>query len=70
MSEVSTAIVTGGSGGIGAAIVKAMLERGYRVVSLALEKPDWSHKHLESHAVDLFDVKATEAATAEIGLTL
>ena len=66
MSEVQTAIVTGGSGGIGAAIAKGMLERGYRVVSLALDKPDWSHPRLEGRAVDLFDAKATEAVAAEI----
>jgi NAD(P)-dependent dehydrogenase (short-subunit alcohol dehydrogenase family) len=66
VSEVQTAIVTGGSGGIGAAVAKGMLERGYRVVSLALDKPDWSHPRLEGRAVDLFDAKATEAVAAEI----
>jgi 3-oxoacyl-[acyl-carrier protein] reductase len=43
-----------------------MLERGYQVISLALEKPDWSHPRLSSREVDLFDAKATEAAAAEI----
>jgi 3-oxoacyl-[acyl-carrier protein] reductase len=62
----ATAIVTGASGGIGAAIARAMLGRGYRVMSLALEKPDWSHPHLESRAVDLFDAKATAAVAEEI----
>ncbi len=62
----STAIVTGASGGIGAAIARAMLERGYRVVSLALEKPDWSHPRLESRAVDLFDAEATTEVANEI----
>jgi 3-oxoacyl-[acyl-carrier protein] reductase len=66
VSEAQTAIVTGGSGGIGAAVAKGMLERGYRVVSLALDKPDWSHPRLEGRAVDLFDAKATEAVAAEI----
>lgn len=62
----ATAIVTGASGGIGAAIAKAMLDRGYRVVSLALDKPDWSHPHLESRAVDLLDAKATAAIAEDV----
>jgi 3-oxoacyl-[acyl-carrier protein] reductase len=62
----ATAIVTGASGGIGVAIAKAMLERGYRVVSLALDKPGWSHPHLESRAVDLLDAKATTEVAQEI----
>jgi 3-oxoacyl-[acyl-carrier protein] reductase len=66
VSDLDSAIVTGGSRGIGAAIAKAMLESGYQVISLALEKPDWSHPWLSSREVDLFDAKATEAAAAEI----
>ena len=66
MSAEQTAIVTGASGGIGAAIARAMLERGYRVISLALDKPDWSHPRLESRTVDLFDAAATEAVAGEI----
>ncbi|SEP15135.1 NAD(P)-dependent dehydrogenase, short-chain alcohol dehydrogenase family [Rhodospirillales bacterium URHD0017] len=65
MSE-ATAIVTGASGGIGAAIAKAMLDRGHRVVSLALDKPDWSHPCLEARTVDLLDAKATAEVAAEI----
>lgn len=66
MNGDNTAIVTGASGGIGAAIAKAMLERGYRVISLALHKPDWSHPRLDFREIDLFDAKATAAAAAEI----
>jgi 3-oxoacyl-[acyl-carrier protein] reductase len=66
MSQDFCAIVTGASGGIGTAIAKAMLERGYEVISLALEKPDWSHPRLVSRVVDLFDARATEAVAAEI----
>ena len=66
MNDDNTAIVTGASGGIGAAIAKAMLDRGYRVISLALDKPDWSHPRLDFREIDLFDAKATAAAAAEI----
>jgi NAD(P)-dependent dehydrogenase (short-subunit alcohol dehydrogenase family) len=66
VSRGHTAIVTGASGGIGAAIAKAMLDRGDRVISLALDEPDWSHPRLESRVIDLFDAKATEAVAAEI----
>jgi NAD(P)-dependent dehydrogenase (short-subunit alcohol dehydrogenase family) len=66
VNDEHTAIVTGASGGIGAAIARALLERGHRVISLALDKPDWSHPRLEAHAIDLFDAQATEAMAAEI----
>jgi 3-oxoacyl-[acyl-carrier protein] reductase len=66
VNDDHTAIVTGASGGIGAAIARALLERGHRVISLALDKPDWSHPSLESYAIDLFDAQATEALAAEI----
>jgi NAD(P)-dependent dehydrogenase (short-subunit alcohol dehydrogenase family) len=61
-----TAIVTGASGGIGAAIAHALLARDYRVISLALEKPEWSHPKLESRVVDLLDAEATGAVAGEI----
>jgi 3-oxoacyl-[acyl-carrier protein] reductase len=66
VTDDNTAIVTGASGGIGAAIAKAMLERGYRVISLALDEPDWTHPRLDFREIDLFDAKATAAAAAEI----
>jgi NAD(P)-dependent dehydrogenase (short-subunit alcohol dehydrogenase family) len=66
VNDDHTAIVTGASGGIGAAIARALLERGHRVISLALDKPDWSHPRLESYAIDLFNAQATEALAAEI----
>ncbi len=60
------AIVTGGSGGIGSAICRAMIDAGYEVVSLALDAPDWSHGRLHPLCVDLLDAAATRAAAAEI----
>jgi 3-oxoacyl-[acyl-carrier protein] reductase len=68
MSESDVAIVTGASGGIGIgrAIAEAMLEAGRHVVSLDRRKPDWSHKRLETIAVDLFDPKATADAAKDV----
>jgi NAD(P)-dependent dehydrogenase (short-subunit alcohol dehydrogenase family) len=65
MSEPNTAIVTGGSTGIGAAIVQAMLERGYAVVSLARRRPTISDARLDAIEVDLYDADATRQAAAE-----
>jgi len=63
---VPTAIVTGGSSGIGAAIARAMLADGYKVVSLALDTPDWTHPGLDAIAVDLADPVAIVKIAAEI----
>jgi 3-oxoacyl-[acyl-carrier protein] reductase len=69
VSETNTAIVTGGDAGIGAAIVKAMLEREYNVVSMSRQTPDWSHARLSAIEVDLFDAEATRQAAAKIVAT-
>jgi 3-oxoacyl-[acyl-carrier protein] reductase len=61
-----TAIVTGGSAGIGAAIAQAMLAAGHRVVNLDIAAPDWSHPQLVDWRVDLLDADATRAAAHEI----
>jgi NAD(P)-dependent dehydrogenase (short-subunit alcohol dehydrogenase family) len=66
MSEPPAAIVTGASAGIGAAIARRLLDAGHRVVSLALDRPDWSHNGLESVVVDLTDAQATAEAVAGI----
>jgi len=59
-----TAIVTGGSAGIGLAIVQELLKRGEEVVSLDLKpSPEKKARHL---AVDLADPAATAWAAAEI----
>jgi 3-oxoacyl-[acyl-carrier protein] reductase len=66
VSEREIAIVTGGGAGIGAAIVKQMLDRGYEVVSLAQEKPALSHPRLSAIDIDLLDAEATAEAAREI----
>jgi len=61
---VSTAVVTGGSAGIGLAIVRELLIQKYQVISLDLKpNPEKGVKHL---AVDLTDPAATAWAAAEI----
>lgn len=61
-----TALITGGSKGIGADLGQRLLERGYRVISLARHIPDWSHDDLEHVAVDLLDATAVAEAAADI----
>jgi NAD(P)-dependent dehydrogenase (short-subunit alcohol dehydrogenase family) len=62
----NVAIVTGGSGGIGAEICRQMLDAGYEVVSLALGRPEQKHARLHAIEVDLVDAKATQQAAAEV----
>lgn len=61
-----TAIVTGGSAGIGAAICDAFLENGYRVISLARRLPQRQHSDLIGYEVDLADVAATRQVAETI----
>jgi 3-oxoacyl-[acyl-carrier protein] reductase len=66
VSAGNVAIVTGGSTGIGADICRQMLEAGYEVISLALDKPRQQHARLHAIEVDLTDRAATEQAAADI----
>jgi len=61
-----TALVTGGSAGIGASICTALLEDGYRVVNLSRRAPEFTHERLVNVEVDLSDMAATRSAVAEI----
>jgi len=55
-----TAIVTGGSTGIGEDICRKMLDQGYTVISMARNVLPWTHERLHCVQVDLLDAAATE----------
>ena len=61
-----TALITGGSKGIGADLGQRLVKRGYTVISLSRGAPEWSDKNLVHVEVDLLDTAATEQAAAEI----
>ena len=54
------ALVTGGSAGIGLAVVKQLLDRDHEVVSLDVQQPGWKHPKLQHIEVDLTNALATE----------
>ncbi len=61
-----TAIVTGGSSGIGAEICRRMLAEGYRVISLDRAPCEARGPEFQSVVVDLTDAEATKAAVDRI----
>ena len=63
---MTTAVVTGGSAGIGRAIAKRLLDAGHEVVSLDVQPSGLAHAKLKHVHVDLADQKATRQAAAEI----
>jgi 3-oxoacyl-[acyl-carrier protein] reductase len=63
---VSAAIVTGGSAGIGHAVVQELLKRDYDVVSLDVQPPLETHPKLRHVGVDLTDSQATRRVAEEI----
>jgi 3-oxoacyl-[acyl-carrier protein] reductase len=61
-----TAVVTGASSGIGLDIAKRMLDRGWRVIGLSIDKTALDHDRFESIAVDLLDEKQTAIVASDI----
>ena len=62
--EGRTAFVTGAAGGIGAAVVRLLRERGANVVASDLAEPDLSGEDVLSAALDVTDSAAVEALVA------
>jgi NAD(P)-dependent dehydrogenase (short-subunit alcohol dehydrogenase family) len=54
------AVVTGGSAGIGLAVVRQLLDKDYEVVSLDVQPPGLKHPKLNHVDVDLTNALATE----------
>lgn len=64
-----TAVITGGSKGIGAVLAAQLLERDYTVISIARHAPEMSHPNLHSVEADLLDDAAVKAAADHITTT-
>ncbi|MFQ5983440.1 MAG: SDR family NAD(P)-dependent oxidoreductase, partial [Woeseiaceae bacterium] len=61
-----TALVTGGSAGIGESIITHLLDDGYRVLNLSRRASPGKHDNLIDRQVDLSDVQATTNAITEL----
>ncbi|QOZ52496.1 SDR family NAD(P)-dependent oxidoreductase [Bradyrhizobium sp. CCBAU 53338] len=65
----STAVVTGGSTGIGAAICHSLIAEGHDVVNLDAKPLSWTHERVRHEEVDLSDAEATRAAASKVART-
>ncbi len=66
MAETNTAVITGGSKGIGAEIARQMLTLDYRVISIDITTPEISHERFNSVHCDLLDAASVTRCAEEI----
>ena len=63
---MSVAVVTGGSAGIGQAVVRSLLAADYEVVCLDVQKSSLQHPNFHFEKVDLTDVDATRRVADDL----
>ena len=61
-----TAVITGASKGIGADLARKLIDKGYAVINLSRNAPEWTHERLSTVECDLLDAGAVSAAATEI----
>ncbi|KAG1180830.1 hypothetical protein G6F35_016094 [Rhizopus arrhizus] len=66
MSKPTAYLVTGGSAGIGAAIIRMLLEAGHKVVNIDYRLPENPPAGLVSYQADLTDEARTKEVAGEV----
>ncbi|KAG1460662.1 hypothetical protein G6F57_014281 [Rhizopus arrhizus] len=66
MTQANVALVTGGSAGIGAAIIRMLLEAGHKVVNIDYRLPENPPAGLVSYQADLTDEARTKEVAGEV----
>ena len=66
MSKPTVYLVTGGSAGIGAAIIRMLLDAGHKVVNIDYKLPENPPAGLVSYQADLTDEARTKEVAAEV----
>jgi NAD(P)-dependent dehydrogenase (short-subunit alcohol dehydrogenase family) len=64
--NTKTAVITGGNRGIGADISRRFLDKGYAVVNISREEPEWKHDKFVTVRADLSDLAEARAAAEDV----
>lgn len=61
-----TAVITGASKGIGFDLAQRLLDKGYSVINLSRNAPEFAHERFETMPVDLLDADAVRDVAARL----